>query len=163
MRTVVLFPVTLLLAFMAMGCQPPVQELAPLRTVEQVRADAEGLVANWVEMANAGDAAGVAATYTQDAVFLDPYGNVIQGRAAIEEYFRQSFATRTSNYESLIDDMVILGDAVASYGIWSATIEGLPLEFPGPWRWMALGVYEPDGSFKTRLQLAMIPAPMPEM
>jgi uncharacterized protein (TIGR02246 family) len=163
MRKVVLFPVPALLVFMAIGCQPPEQELAPLRTLEQVRADAEVLTATWVEMANAEDAAGVASTYTEDAVFLDPYGNVIQGRAAIEGYFRQSFATRTSNFESLIDDMVILGDAVASYGTWSATIEGLPSEFPGPWRWMALGVYQPDGSFKTRLQLAMIPAPMPEM
>ena len=163
MRKVVLFPVPALLVFMAVGCQPAEQELVPLRTVEQIQADAEGLVADWVAMANAGDAEGVASTYTDDAVFLDPYGNVVQGRAAIQEYFRQSFATRTSNYESRIDDMVIQGDAVVTFGTWSATVLGLPAHTPRPWRWMALGVYELDGSFQTRLQMAMMPAPMPEM
>jgi uncharacterized protein (TIGR02246 family) len=124
MRKVVLFPVPALLVLMAMGCQPPAQEMAPIRTADQARADAEMLTATWVEMANAGDAAGVASTYTEDAVFLDPYGNVIQGRAAIEGYFRQSFATRSSSWDSRIDDLVIQGDMVVSYGTWSATHRG---------------------------------------
>jgi uncharacterized protein (TIGR02246 family) len=163
MRKVVLFPVPVLLVLMAMGCQPPVQELVPLRTAEEIQADAEGLVATWVEAANAEDAEGVASTYTADALFVDPYGNVVQGRAAIQEYFGQSFATRSSNWESRIDGVVIPADAVVTYGTWSATIVGLPSDLPGPWRWMALGVYEPDGSLKTRVQFSMMPVPMPGM
>jgi len=162
MRRLSLLPVFPLLAFMAMGCQPSVQELAPLRTAEQVEADAQAHLATWLEAANAGDAAGVAASYTEDAVYLDPWGSVHQGRAAIQEYFRQSLA-RSTDWEATFDGLVIQGDLVAGYGTWSAT----PVAPEGAaaigGRWQAVTVYQPDGSPKTRLQLTMIPAPMPEM
>jgi uncharacterized protein (TIGR02246 family) len=160
MRIALLFPVPLLMALMAVGSQLPAQELAPLRSADQVRADMETAVATWVESANAGDATGVAAIYTGDAVFVDPYGNVVRGRAAIQEYFAQSFATRSSNWASRVDETVMIGDMAVTYGIWSADIEGLPAETPGPWRWLSVAVYAPDGSPRMRFQIAMIPASM---
>ena len=162
MRKVVLFPVPLLLAFMAMGCQPPAQEMAPIRTAEQIQADIEALAATWLEMANAGDAAGVASTYTDDAVYMDPYGGIHQGRGAIQEYFRQSLS-RSTNWLAPMDGTVIQGDMVAGYGTWSATPIMPEGAAPIGGRWQNAAAYQPDGSLKMRLQLAMLPAPMPEM
>ncbi len=162
MRKVLLFPVPALLVFVAMGCQPAEQELEPLRTAEQIQADIEALAATWLEMANAGDAAGVASTYTEDAVYMDPYGGIHHGRGAIQEYFGQSLA-RSTNWEAPIGGTVIQGDMVAGYGTWSAT-PILPEDAaPIGGRWQNVTVYQPDGSLKMRLQLAMIPAPTPEM
>jgi uncharacterized protein (TIGR02246 family) len=161
MRITPLFPVILLVVLMAMACPLSAQQRAPIRSADQVRADTETLVATWVTRANAGDATRVAATYTNDAVFVDPYGNVVRGRAAIQEYFGQSFATRSSNWESRVDETVMIGDLAVAYGTWFADIEGLPAETPGPWRWLSVGVYETDGSLRTRFHIGMIPAAMP--
>jgi uncharacterized protein (TIGR02246 family) len=161
MRIALLFLVPLLMALMAVGSQLPAQEPAPLRSGDQVRADTETAVATWVASANAGDATAVAAIYADDAVFVDTYGNVVRGRAAIQEHYAQSFAARSSNWEVWVDETLMIGDMAVIYGTWSADIQGLPAETPGPWRWLSVAVYEPDGSqWRTRFHIAMIPVPM---
>ena len=162
MRMLLLSPVSLLLAFVAMGCQPPVQELAPLRTAEQVEADVEAMRMAWLNAANSGDAAGVASFYTDDAVFVDPYGVVHQGRTAIERYFEQSLA-RSSGYDIVTEGIVFEGDMGAGYGTYSSTLQGPEGPVPSGGRWQNVSLYQPDGSLKMRLQISMIPAPMPEM
>jgi ketosteroid isomerase-like protein len=161
MRNVWLFPVTLLLGFLALASQLSAQQQAPIRSADQLRADAERVVATWVERANAGDAAGVACTYTDDAVFIDPYGNVVRGRAAIQQYFAESFAGGSSNWDVRIDETVLLGAVAVSNGVWSADIQGLPDEMREPGRWLTVRVYEPDGSLGIRFHFGMLPAPRP--
>src|SRR5436305_2054030 len=46
---------------------------------------AEEIAAKWVAAYNAGDAAAVAALFTQDGVFNAPSGTVLKGRDAIEK------------------------------------------------------------------------------
>jgi ketosteroid isomerase-like protein len=162
MRMVLLSPVSLLLALVAMGCQPPAQELAPLRTAEQVEADVEALRVAWLNAANAGDAAGVASFYTDDAVFVDPYGVVHQGRTAIERYYEQSF-TRSSGYDIVTEGIIVEGGMVAGYGTYSATLQGPEGPVPSGGRWHSVSLYQPDGSLKLRFHVSMIPAPMPAM
>jgi uncharacterized protein (TIGR02246 family) len=162
MRKVVLFPVPALLVFMAMGCQPPAQEMEPLRTAGQVEADVEALRVAWLNAANSGDAAGVASFYTDDAVFVDPYGIVHQGRAALEMYWEQSL-TRSSGYDIVTEGIIFEGDMGAGYGTWSATLQGPEGPVPTGGRWHTVSLYQPDGSLKLRLHVSMIPAPMPEM
>ncbi|GAA4987560.1 YybH family protein [Kineococcus glutinatus] len=53
----------------------------------------EDLTRLFVERANAGDAAGVAALYEEDAVMAFPPGRVTRGRAAIRALFEQALAT----------------------------------------------------------------------
>jgi uncharacterized protein (TIGR02246 family) len=158
MRNVWLFPVTLLVGFMSLACQVSAQQQAPIRSADQVRADADRMVAIWVEHANARDAAGVASIYTGDVVFIDPYGNIIRGRAAIQQYWAESFAGRSSNWESRIDETVILGDVGVSIGTASADIQGTRVEY----KWLSVSVQEPDGVARTRFQIGMVPAPIPE-
>jgi uncharacterized protein (TIGR02246 family) len=158
MRRVSLFPVTSLVVLVAMACPLSAQQRAPIRSADQARADVQRVVSTWVERANAGDAAGVASFYTDDAVFLDPYGNVVRGRAAIEQMFAQFSADGSSNWNVRIDETVMLGDVAVSTGTWSANFLGTP----GPWRWLSVWVYEPDGSMRSRFHLGMMPAPRQE-
>jgi uncharacterized protein (TIGR02246 family) len=162
MRRLSLFPVLPLLALVAIGCQPPAQEMAPLRTAQQVQVDINALRATWQELANAGDASGVAALYADDALYVDQYGGVHEGRAAIEGYFGQSL-TRSSGYEIVTQGTVIQGDMVAAYGTFSGTLTGPEGAMPTGGMWQAVSVYQPDGSLKLRLHFAMIPAPAPAM
>ena len=162
MRKVVLFPVPALLVLMAMGCQPPAQEMAPVRTAEQVEADSEAFRVAWLNAANTGDAAGVASFYTADAVFVDQYGVVHQGRTAIERYFETSLA-RSSGYDIVTEEVFFEGDMGAGYGTYSATLQGPEGPVPTGGRWHTVSLYQPDGSLKIRLHVSMIPAPMPEM
>jgi ketosteroid isomerase-like protein len=46
----------------------------------------------WVDGIKAGEAAPVAATYTENAVDCGPVGDCIQGRAAIEQHMKDQFA-----------------------------------------------------------------------
>lgn len=65
---------------MAAGCaQSPAPEPFP-----------QDRVAAWIERFQKNDAAGVAALYTQDAQLLPPDAEIVNGRAAIEEFLRQS-------------------------------------------------------------------------
>jgi uncharacterized protein (TIGR02246 family) len=154
MRRVSLLSVTLLVV-LAMASPLSAQQRAPIRSADQVRADGQKNVATWVERANAGDAAGVASIYTDDALLLDPYGNVIRGRAAIQQLLERSFADGSSNWNVRIDETVMLGDVGVSTGTWSANFQGTP----GPWRWLSVWVYEPDGSSRIRFHFSMMPAP----
>ncbi|RIJ76576.1 DUF4440 domain-containing protein [Nakamurella silvestris] len=54
----------------------------------------EDLTRLFVERSNAGDAAGVAALYEEDAVLAYPSGSQTRGRAAIKELWEKVLATR---------------------------------------------------------------------
>ncbi|QLH21586.1 nuclear transport factor 2 family protein [Streptomyces sp. Rer75] len=58
----------------------------------------EDLARIWVELANSGDAEGLAELYEPDAVMAFPIGNTIVGRKAIREAFEQMLAMQ-SHYE----------------------------------------------------------------
>lgn len=47
-------------------------------------------MATWIERYQKSDAAGVAALYTEDAELLPPDAEIVNGRAAIEEFVRQN-------------------------------------------------------------------------
>jgi uncharacterized protein (TIGR02246 family) len=148
---------------LVLACQPPSEEATPQpdRTAAQIEADMEAFRAAWVELANAGDVAGVAAMYTEDAVFTDPYGNVHSGRAAITEYLEGSFA-RATGYDVVITNYVTHGDMAASYGTHSVTVQGPDGAAAQMGMWQTVSSYQPDGSVKIRLHLSMIPEPVPE-
>jgi len=60
--------------------------------VEKVTAEIEAASAAFAEAFSAGDAAAVAAMYTEDAVVLAPGTGPVEGRAAIEEMMAADFA-----------------------------------------------------------------------
>jgi uncharacterized protein (TIGR02246 family) len=150
-----------LVAFVAFACQPPQEEMAePARTAQAVQADFDALRAEWQNLANAGDFAGVAALYTPDAVFIDVHGNVYNGRDAISGYLESSFASSTDlNIQTT--DMVMDGDMVAAYGTFSQTVAGPEGDMPMDGMWVTVSLYQPDGSVQIRLHQSMLPAEPP--
>ncbi len=59
----------------------------------------EDITRLFVERANAGDAAGIAALYEEDAVMAYPPGSVTVGRAAIERFWEALFAERRPQFQ----------------------------------------------------------------
>jgi uncharacterized protein (TIGR02246 family) len=87
------------------------------KTAEQIRS----LVRKYDEAFNRGDAAGVAALYTDDAVLVAPEGT-FSGRQAIEKRiadwdFQHAHA---SNRLDKVDRLIAAGSEVHSTGKWSA-------------------------------------------
>lgn len=156
--------VSFVTALMAVGCQAPPQEAAeeptPQRTAQEVEADFEALRADWQSLANAGDPAGLAAFYAEDAVLTDPYGNVHSGPEAILGYFEASFASANDlNIETT--DIIFHGDMVTGYGTFTQTVQGPEGEMTMAGLWQTVGMYQEDGSPKFLLHQSMIPAEPP--
>jgi uncharacterized protein (TIGR02246 family) len=152
-----------LLALMAVGCQPPPPEMAPERTVQEVEDAFDAVRTEWEALANADDAAAVAAFYTEDAVFVDAYGNVYNGRAAIQGYLEASLPTG-SGLTIQKSDMVFHGDIVATSGTFSQMVSGPEGEETMTGLWQTVSFFQPDGSILIRMHQSMLPAePPPEM
>jgi uncharacterized protein (TIGR02246 family) len=154
----------ILLTFMALGCQQATEEavveMAPERAAATVEADFEALRADWQSMAEANDAAAVAAMYAEDAVFTDVYGTVYNGREAILGYMEGSFGS-ASDLMIETTDMVFHGDMVAGYGTFTQTVEGPdgPMQMTGMWQ--TVSMYQDDGSIQIMLHQSMLPAEQP--
>jgi uncharacterized protein (TIGR02246 family) len=161
MRKIPLVTIPALLVLVATGCEPSVPE-APARTDQQVQADVEALRSQWQELANADDLAGVVATYTEDAVYIDQYGTVHDGRTAISTAFEQSLPL-VSGYEIQTSGTVFGGDMVAAHGTWTATMTTSAGSTAMNGLWVVVSLYQPDGSLKIRIHQGMIPATPPAM
>jgi uncharacterized protein (TIGR02246 family) len=89
-RTGVAAAVVVLLVTVASGSS---RSLAPAEQGGGNAADAVKAVADaYVKAALAGDAKGIAALYTDDAVEMPPHAPMIKGRAAIQQYYEKEFA-----------------------------------------------------------------------
>jgi uncharacterized protein (TIGR02246 family) len=102
----------------------------------------------------------VAALYAPDAVFIDVYGNVYNGREAIAGYLESS-VQRGTDLTIQNTDLVVEGDMVAGYGTFSQTVTGPEGDMPMNGMWMSVSLYQPDGSLKIRLHQSMVPAESP--
>ena len=162
MRRIPLVSIPTLLILLAAGCQPPAQEMAP-RTMQEVEDAFEAARAEWQALANADDAAGVVAFYTEDAQFTDAYGNVHIGTAAITEYFQQSFAA-SSDLTIQRTDLAFHGDMIAASGTYSQTVQGPEGAMTMSGLWQTVSLFQPDGSTLIRMHQSMLPSePPPEM
>ncbi len=75
---------TLALALLLIvGCAAPQQD-----TTDEARAGIEAMLTQWMAAFNQGDAAGVAACYTEDAQILPPNSEIISGPEALQARFQ---------------------------------------------------------------------------
>jgi uncharacterized protein (TIGR02246 family) len=72
------------------------------------RASIDRVNARLATLAAKGDAAGIAALYTSDATILPAGGDLVQGRAAILDYWEQTLPTIT-NFKTITVDVKRLG------------------------------------------------------
>ena len=108
----------------------------------QERATIEKLNDSWTAAFNKGDAAAVAALYTEDAYVLPPGSEIVKGRAAIEAFWRQA-AQQMSDAKLTTVDLMPLGPGAArEIGMVSLkTKSGPPQEVVGKYAvvWLKVG------------------------
>jgi len=86
--------------------------LSTTSALAQAKVSIEKLNAEWVAAFNKGDAAAVAALYTEDAYVLPPGSAMVKGRAAIEAFWRQA-AQQMSDAKLTTVDVLPLGRSAA--------------------------------------------------
>lgn len=82
---------------------------------------AQGLADAWDEAFNTGDAAGIAATYAEDARVSPGNGGIVEGRAAIQELFQGFIDYGAHDHVFEIVDATIEGDVLYIIGRWQVT------------------------------------------
>jgi uncharacterized protein (TIGR02246 family) len=82
----------------------------------QDRATIEKLNDAWSAAFDKGDAAAVAALYTEDAYVLPPGAEIVKGRAAIEAFWRQAAQQLTDAKLTTIDVLPLGPDAAREIG-----------------------------------------------
>ena len=116
--------------------------LAATPALAQDRATIEKLNEVWMAAFNKGDAAAVAALYTEDAYVLPPGSEIVKGRPAIEAFWRQA-AQQMSDAKLTTVDLLPLGPGAArEIGTVSLkTKSGPPQEVVGKYAvvWLKVG------------------------
>ena len=97
------------------------------------------LAMKYDEAFNKKDAAGVAALYTVDAVYVAQHGTS-HGRQAIEKTYAKYFQHWHSiNHVITVDRVNAVGDDVRAFGTWSSDFQGTngaPRKDGGHYRWL---------------------------
>jgi uncharacterized protein (TIGR02246 family) len=121
------------------------------------------MIQDYLEAFNSGDAKRVASHWAEDGVHQPPMGPEIRGRAALEEFYRQSFEVMNAKLSDYTNEYLIEEDRVFVRESFTATIQ-LPGEetvsLPGCGLW--IGRKEADGAWRTFWALARIDQPESE-
>ena len=94
----------------------------------QTKTDAEAiqtLADEWTAAWNAGDVAGLLATYADDAVRMPPNGPTYSGKAAIEEAFTSFFEEFSGELDWPTDEIIVAGDWAFHRGTFTADLTPL--------------------------------------
>ena len=103
------------------GCQTPGQAPLSAADITAIRATTEA----WLQAVRAGDRAGLAATYTEDAVLMPAHAPDVRGRRNIEAWFEKTPPVESFDLE--ITEIEGFGDLAYVRGTYTVTtvIEGL--------------------------------------
>jgi uncharacterized protein (TIGR02246 family) len=89
---------------------------------EEVRRAVERLNLAFGEGFRRGDAAAVAALYTDDAVLLPPNSEIVRGRQGIEKYWRKAIQNGLKDVVMTTIELSVSGDAFHVIGDYTAKI-----------------------------------------
>ena len=155
----------LALAGLAIGFALPTFAQQTSTPDPQLRQALDDLFKRETEAYNNNDAAAIAATFTEDAIFVTTLGP-FYGREAIQKYYADRI--RKGHFSNFVikyfpDSIRVLGTAgneMWAAGEWSITIQGQngPMSFHGYWG--AVKAREGD-TWKTRLDLSNTAPPPP--
>jgi len=106
--------------------------------------------ADWAEAMKTGDAAVIAAPYTDDAVFVLTDGKTLQGRAAIEAMYRDGFRKGALASATRIDSKSLVRDGDFAYESGDADVsvvrQGKTITRGG--RYLTVWQAQSDGAWK---------------
>ena len=105
-------------------------------------------LATYLDAANAGDAAGWAALYTEDAVMMPPNSPAVEGRAAIESWLAM-LPVKITDAEGTALEVVSAGSVAYVRGTYSMSLQipGLPEPVPQQGKLLQIYARQPDGSW----------------
>jgi uncharacterized protein (TIGR02246 family) len=150
----------LALALASTPCQLPAQEAGPLseEDVAAIRASAE----SFAEAMLAGDWAGAAAFYTEDAVVMAPNEPAVQGRAAIEAWM--GALARFTEFSVEIVEIDGRGDLafVRGTGSWTMMPEGASEPIQDTAKYVEIRRKQPDGSWLMAVDIWNSDLPLPQ-
>lgn len=155
MRTKSLLAAAAVLALSATGCYP-----ATTLTDEDLAAIA-ALGQAYNEAVLAGDAAAIAAMYTEDATEMPPHMVARQGRAAIQQAYEgmplmTTFTMASSQVEGF-------GDLAYDRGTWTATMEMEGMEpYQDAGKYLVVCEKQADGSWLMKVAMWNSDTPLPE-
>jgi uncharacterized protein (TIGR02246 family) len=95
--------------------------LAPLPALaDEIEDQVKAAYAAWDEAFNKGDAKALAAFYAEDATFLPPTHEVIQGPAGVEKFFAGLFANGVTGHKLELIEVEGEEELVVAAAKWSA-------------------------------------------
>jgi uncharacterized protein (TIGR02246 family) len=143
-------------ALLATGCYPA----GPL--TEEDMAAITGVGQAYQEALLAGDAAAVAALFTEDGTEMPPHNVARQGRAAIEEAYGAAPAVTEFTITSRVTEG--FGDLAYDMGTWTATMqmEGMEEPYQDAGKYLVICEKQPDGSWLMKASTWNSDIPMPE-
>jgi uncharacterized protein (TIGR02246 family) len=128
-----------------------------MSTEDKERAAFDELIQDYLRAFNSGDYKRVASYWTEDAVHLPPIGGEIRGRAALEEFYKQSHETMKAQLSDYSYESRFAADHVFVRESWTVTLqppgqETVSRKGRGLW----IGRKEPDGAWRTFWALARL-------
>jgi uncharacterized protein (TIGR02246 family) len=120
------------------------------------------MIQDYLDAFNEGDYRRVASYWAEDAVHLPPIGPEVRGRAALEEFYRQSFEIMNARISDYSNEFRFVGDHVFVRESFTVTIQPPGKETvsrPGKGMW--IGKKEADGVWRTFWALARLDEPGP--
>lgn len=124
------------LLLLLFGCaQPAPPPTASARPAEDLKAQIDANNAAWTAAANRGDAAAIAAMYTDNATMLPPGADIQQGRPAIEKTLQSIHRTGIRNFALNSVSVDRIGPDTAR------EIGQFTLDVPGPKKQLRVKVY----------------------
>ena len=107
------------------------------------------------------DAAAAAAIYADDATLVAPAADVLQGRSAIERFWRTGVETGIEAVQLVVRDLRQRGDVafeVGEYALQVATEAGIPVVDRG--RYLVVHRIEADGRWRRAAEMFSPDAPV---
>ncbi len=151
---------TLILAAIALGvtaCQPT----QPAALSEEDLQGIRDVTAQWQAAAVANDNAGLAALYTEEAVFMPPNQPAVEGRASIQTWI-ESFPAMTTA-ELVIDEIDGRGDLAFVRGHYDITMTGPDgALIPDRGKYLEIRRRQPDGAWLLAVDIFNSDLPQPE-
>ena len=118
-------------------------------TVADYETEIRGIIQTWEQCANAKDASGIAALYTESATLLPPGMPPIKGRQNIEGFWRAFFDAGASDAKLKSTEIAGSGTLVYEIGEYSAMMpQPTGGTAPGTGKYLVVYERQPDGKLK---------------
>ena len=139
-------PLVGLCTLLLVACAPVEQQDTEAADVAAIRA----VLADFDALANAGDAAGIAELYAEDAIQMPPDAASRVGRGAILASMEETLGANTLQLTSVVDEIEVAGDLACVLITWDESIMpnagGDTEQMHG--NWLVIFKRQADGSWK---------------